>query len=169
MTDKQIAARNTLQFFHININCTDLDRSVVFYKVIGFKVVLDFARPPGSAAARSFEEIGLGPVLRLPNDLDARACLMALSDETRETRLDLIQWSNPVVPAVRRRNLAQPGVARICLKVRDSRSLYADLIAAGYTPYTAPEILDMGGSRFRVFCCDDPDEVVMEFMEFLRD
>lgn len=159
--------RNTLQIFHININCTSLERSVSFYQLLGFKVILDFQNPP-DGKAQSFAEIGLGPVLRLPPDLDGRACLMALSDDLHATRLDLIEWNNPRERPEPRRNLAQPGVARICLKVRDCRSLHDRLVKAGYTPYSGPEKIAMGGSQFLVFCCEDPDGVVMEFMEFAR-
>ena len=29
--------RNALQIFHVNVNCSDFDRSLAFYKTIGFK------------------------------------------------------------------------------------------------------------------------------------
>jgi glyoxylase I family protein len=166
-TQSARGGRNTLQIFHININCTSLERSVGFYELLGFKMILDFQKPPGGKV-QSFAEIGLGPVLRLPPDLDGRACLMAVSDDLHTTRLDLIEWNSPRERAEPRRNLAQPGVARICLKVRDCHDLHDRLVKAGYAPYSAPEKIAMGGSQFLVFCCEDPDGVVMEFMEFAR-
>lgn len=159
--------RNALQIFHININCTDLENSIRFYELIGFAVIVDFQNPP-DGKPRSFAEIGLGTALRLPQDLDGRACLMALGDDLHATRLDLIQWNHPIERLEPRRNLAQPGVARICLKVRDCQALHDRLVQAGHAPYSAPEQITMGGSPFLVFCCEDPDGVVMEFMEFQR-
>lgn len=156
------------RFFHININCTDFDRSVAFYEALGFEIVIDFDNQPGPR--RSFGEIGLGPILRLPETADARACLMALQpDDLSATRLDLLEWKFPIEPAERRRNLAQPGVARICLKTGDADAVHDRLSALGYEPYTRPTRIQMGPSDIKVFCCEDPDGVVIEFMEFLRD
>jgi glyoxylase I family protein len=156
------------RFFHINVNCTDFDRSVAFYEAVGFEIVLDFDNQPGPR--RSFGEIGLAPILRLPEDADARACLMALQPEDLSApRLDLLEWKSPVEPAERRRNLAQPGVARICLKTFDADAVHDRLAALGYEPYTRPILIQMGPSNIKVFCCEDPDGVVIEFMEFLRD
>ena len=156
------------RFFHININCADFDRSVAFYEAIGFEIVVDFDNQPGPR--RSFGEIGLGPILRLPETADARACLMALQvDDLSAMRLDLLEWTSPIEPAERRRSLAQPGVARICLKTFDADAVHDRLAALGYEPYTRPTRILMGPSNIRVFCCEDPDGVVIEFMEFLRD
>jgi hypothetical protein len=30
-------------------------------------------------------------------------------------------------------------------------------------------VIDMGGTRQKVFCCADPDGFAVEFMEFLRE
>lgn len=78
---------NTLQVFHVNFNCTDLDCSRTFNESIGFKVVNDFSQ----GTPQSFAEICLVPVLRLSAGGEARALLLALSDQSRTTRLDLIE------------------------------------------------------------------------------
>jgi len=153
------------QIFHINVNCSDFDRSLAFYRLVGFEVILDFAATPGSHL--SFGEAGLGPILGLPDDCEGRAALLAFSDDRRATRLDLIEWKSPVVPARRRENLAQPGVARICLKTSDADAVHARLAAAGYRAYSPPTRLALGGSLLKVFCVEDPDGVVIEFMQFL--
>lgn len=108
--------RNALQIFHVNLNCSDLDRSCAFYELIGFGVVNDFGTD-----AQSFAEIGLPPILRLPEDCDARAVLMALSDDPRATRLDLIEWKRPESGRVSKGDLARIGFGRLCLKVRNCR------------------------------------------------
>lgn len=161
----EVSASDVHRFFHINVNCTDFERSLAFYQLIGFEVLLDFERRPGPR--RTFGEIGLGPVLGLPEDCDGRAALLTLSDDPLAMRLDLIEWKTPVVPRVPRRNLAQPGVARICLKATDADSVHARLVAAGHVAYSAPTRISLGGSWIKVFCAEDPDGVVMEFMQFL--
>ena len=42
--------RNALQIFHVNINCSDLERSQAFYESIGFHVVsaLNSGTNPGT-------------------------------------------------------------------------------------------------------------------------
>ena len=155
--------QNALQIFHVNLNCDDLERSRAFYELIGFEVVNDF-----SSDKRTFAEIGLSPILRMPEDCEARAVLMALSDDPRATRLDLIEWKRPRSERVSKGDLARIGFGRLCLKVRDCRSLHEKLIEAGHAPYAQPLEITMGGTRQLVFCVDDPDGTVIEFMQFLR-
>ncbi|MBT3239255.1 MAG: VOC family protein [Rhodospirillaceae bacterium] len=155
--------RNSLQIFHVNLNCSDLDRSVMFYELIGFSVVNDFG-----SDQQGFAEIGLPPILRMPEDCDARAVLMALSDDPRATRLDLIEWKRPESERVAKGDLARIGFGRLCLKVRDCQELHDKLAAAGHAPYSAPLEIVMGGTRQLVFCVDDPDGTVVEFMQFLK-
>lgn len=152
------------RFFHVNVNCTDFERSLAFYRLIGFEVVLDFA---AGADRRSFGEIGLGPVFALPEDCDGRAALLTLGGRDEGVRLDLIEWRVPRVPDRPRVNLAQPGLARICLKTRDAAAVHARLAEAGHLTYAPPRTIEMGGSRVAVFCAEDPDGVVVEFMQFL--
>ncbi len=153
------------RFFHINVNCTNFDRSLAFYRLIGFEIILDFATAPGSH--RSFGEVGLGPVLGLPCSCDGRAALLALSGDRHATKLDLIEWKSPVVPARKRTGLTEPGIARICLKTTDADAVHGRLRAAGHEPYSEPIPISLGGSRIKVFCVEDPDGVVVEFMQFL--
>ena len=70
--------------FHINVNVTDFDRSLAFYKMVGFKVVLELGEGPNPA-----NDVGLN----VPNGV-IRAALLALSDDPRATRLDLIEWNS---------------------------------------------------------------------------
>lgn len=149
-------------FFHINVNCTDFERSLAFYRLIGFEIVNEFS---GDA---SFGEVGLGPVLRLPEDCAARAVLMKLRGDRHGPRLDLIEWKTPLEPAPPSRTLAQPGIGRICLRTFDAQAVHERLSRAGHICYTPPASIVLGGSVISVFCAEDPDGVVIEFMQFLR-
>ena len=71
--------------FHLNINVTNFERSLEFYKMVGFKVVLDIGEGPNKANDKG---------LNIPNSR-ARAALLALSDDPRATRIDLIEWKQP--------------------------------------------------------------------------
>ena len=162
MTTVESGRGDVTAFFHINVNCSDFDRSMDFYRLVGFEVVNDFA---GDA---SFGEVGLGPVLRLPDDCRGRAALMMLKGDARGLRLDLIEWTSPRLPAPPPRSMAQPGVGRICLRTTDAEAVHARLSAAGYLCYTAPARIVLGGSVINVFCAEDPDGTVLEFMEFVK-
>jgi hypothetical protein len=83
--------------------------------------------------------------------------------------LNLIEWKDPVSAAAPKRDLTTLGIARICLKIRDAQALHDALKAGGYDVYSEPGLIDMGGSRQYVFCCADPDGVVIEFMQFVRE
>jgi len=152
---------NVHRLYHINVNCTDFDVSLAFYQRLGFKVVLEFD------PATSFGEAGLGPVLGLPDDCHGRAALLALGDQRHALRIDLIEWRSPLVAKGPSANLARPGFGRICLKLNDADALHAELVAAGHVPYSPPTRISLAGSDLKVFCVEDPDGVVIEFMEFL--
>ena len=131
--------------------------------VCGYRDPRFFAADP-----QSFAEIGWAPILRLPDDCDARAVLMALSDDPRATRLDLIEWQRPESERVPKGDLARIGFRRLSLKVRNCQDLHDRLTAAGHRPYSAPQEISMGGTRQLVFCTDDPAGTVVEFMQFLK-
>jgi catechol 2,3-dioxygenase-like lactoylglutathione lyase family enzyme len=163
MTEKP----NVLQIYHININCSDFDRSLAFYELIGFRRVVDFSQKDGKPLP-SLGEAGLGPILGLPSNCAARAELLTLGDDPRATRLDLIEWTTPRSPPATPRNLSHLGMARLCLKVRDCQPLYEALTAHGYKVYSPPTLIELAGVREYVFCCEDPDGTVIEFMQFQR-
>lgn len=157
------AGMNSVAIFHINLNVTDLEAATGFYHCIGFRTLLEFPDTPG------FAEIGLPEILRVPDDCTAKARFLILGDDLRATRLDLIQWTRPATGGRVPDDRTAVGVARICLRVRDARAMHDRLCAAGYSPFAPPRIIDMGGTRQRVFCCPDPDGFTVEFMEFVKD
>jgi len=157
---------NAVAIFHVNLNCTDLDASARFYELIGFRTIIDFEDLDDD---RSFAEIGLSPIMRVPDDCEARARFLALGNDDRATRLDLIEWTRPPTGGALPRDLTAVGVARLCLRVRDADEMHGRLAGAGYDCFDAPRTITMGGTRQKVFCCADPDGFAVEFMEFLRD
>lgn len=168
MSEGAMAERgNALQIYHININCSDFDRALAFYSLLGFRLLVDLTRE-GEAEAPDFGAVGLGPVLRLPQDCAGRAGLLALGDDPRATRIDLIEWRRPVAGPRVARDLAQLGMARLCLKVRDAQALHDVLVAHGHVVYSPPTPIPLAGTLPLVFCCEDPDGTVIEFMQFRK-
>ncbi len=143
--------------FHINVNCTDFERSLDFYQKLGFKV----ARDIGETALRK-----VNPGLRLPVDATLRAVLMVLGDNLRSTRLDLIEWKNPKTIGPANSNLLQAGMARIALRTKTLLADYEDLKAKGIEFWTEPIMIDLPGGKQEGFvCCQDPDGMVIELIQ----
>lgn len=159
-------ADNALNMLHINVNCSNLERAIAFYELIGFRLSLMPDGTPVGEGGGNFGEVGLGPIFRLPEDCRGRFRMLRYGVEENGTVLDLIEWTSPRGAPVKR-TLSQPGFARMCLTVRSCQEIYDKLIAAGHVVYTEPVLVDMGLGRFYVFCCEDPDGTIMEFMQVL--
>jgi glyoxylase I family protein len=143
--------------FHVNVNCTDLDRSRAFYEKVGFKVVTDLGVGGGREMVR-----GLG----LPEGSKARALLMMLEpDKPRSTRIDLIEWIEPATKGSTAPDLAHVGAVRIALWTIGIDEEYERLKGEGIEFLSEP--VGMPGARF---CCfKDPDGTILELIDFSQE
>jgi glyoxylase I family protein len=142
--------------FHVNVNVTDFDRSLAFYKMLGFKVVLDIGEGPNPG-----NDVGLN----IPNSV-ARAALLSLSDDPRATRLDLIEWKNPRTEGDAYSHLYHTGINRLALFTKNLEEEYERLKAAGVAMVSEPVVIRFGnkaGAKF--FCFKDPDGTFLELIE----
>jgi glyoxylase I family protein len=141
--------------FHVNVNCTDLDRSRAFYEKVGFKVVTELGTGGSKAMLR-----GLG----LPEGSKARAVLMMLEpDKPRSTRLDLIEWIDPHTKGAPAPDLAHAGAVRIALWTIGIDEEYERLLAEGVEFLSEPVPMGEGMK----FCCfKDPDGTIIELIDF---
>jgi glyoxylase I family protein len=142
--------------FHVNINVRDFDRSLEFYQMLGFKIVLNIGEGPNQANDKG---------LNIPNSV-ARAALLALSDDPRATRIDLIQWQQPKTDGAPYPHLYHTGINRIALFTKNLDEEYKRLKAAGVEMVSDPVEISAGrtaGARF--FCFKDPDGTYLELIE----
>lgn len=141
--------------FHVNVNCTDLERSRAFYELVGFKVVVELG-----VGGTTEMLAGLG----LPPGKSAKAVLMMLEpDKPRGTRLDLIQWIDPPTQGTTMPDLTHVGMARIALWTIGIDAEYERLKAAG-VEFLSPPVTMTGTVRF---CCfPDPDGTILELIDF---
>ena len=142
--------------FHVNVNVTDFDRSLAFYKMLGFKVVLDIGEGPNKG-----NDVGLN----IP-DSTARAALLSLSDDPRATRIDLIEWKQPRTAGEAYPHLYHAGIARIALFTKNIDEEYQRLKDAGVALVSEPVTIRFGnkaGAKF--FCFKDPDGTFLELIE----
>src|SRR5271166_201815 len=74
------------RIFHFNINCTNLGRTLPFYELLGFKVILDFR--DGMKSQEMAEAFGL-PVA------DLKGVHLRIGDNDSATRIDLLEFVDP--------------------------------------------------------------------------
>ena len=142
--------------FHINVNVKDFDRSLAFYKMVGFKVVLNIGE-----GANPANDKGLG----IPNSV-ARAALLALGDDPRATRLDLIEWKQPQTEGEPYSHLYHTGAARIALFTKGLDEEYERLKAEGVEFVSEPVVMRFpNGAGSKFFCFKDPDGTFLELIE----
>ena len=106
----------------ISVNCTNLERSLDFYKAIGFKEVTDIGESGGG---------GLEKGLRIPNPR-ARGRLLKLGDDPSAINLDLIEWLSPRTEGRAYPRLNHAGIARIALHTANLQKTYEELKGEGY-------------------------------------
>lgn len=151
------------RFVHVNVVCSDLDRSLAFYtQVLGATV----HQRLGSGEADLRAALGVGS----DGAREYRAALVYWAGNVNGPYVDLLEWRRPHgAPAPRRPAGAQDlGMARVCLEVEDVDVAVADLQAAGIPLLGPPERMESGPWTLRVIACHDPDGTLVELIDFPR-
>ena len=158
MPDKDM--RNVRSIFHLNINCSDLDASVRFYELLGFRKVMDAGKFEG-AADESYNALGIhGQVAHIG------PVVMFLGDDPRQTRLDLMQWVHPIAPHTDALNPQSVGIPRIALWTKDLEGLYARI--SDKVEFLTPPVGPFEDRAIKsIACVRDPDGLLVELIEFL--
>ncbi|MGB5755658.1 MAG: VOC family protein [Acidimicrobiales bacterium] len=142
--------------FHVNVNCSDYERSKAFYESLGFTSVLDL--PTGGDAK-------LAAGLAMP-ECQGRASIMMLDpQDRRQARLDLIEWTRPRDDRAPYDHLGRLGINRIALWTIDLEAEYQRLKGDGVEFLSEPMTM---GRHTRFVCLKDPDGTIIELIEFLE-
>lgn len=146
------------EIVHININVTDVGRSVAFYRMLGFEIMHEFGTlPDGDRPPRGMET----------GDGEVCGAVMSLGDHPRcATKIELLQWLGeaPPPPAEPRGSRGH-GVARIAMRTTDLLESCDTLRARGVEFELEPVEIDVvGARRFALF--RDPDGTLLELVEF---
>jgi len=142
------------RIFHFNINCTDLERSLAFYQLLGFKVILDFRA--GMTSKEMAEAFGM-------QTADLRGVHLRLGDAAEATRIDLLEFTDPAPTGRPYPHLYHTGIARMCLKTTNLERDYGDLSAKGIVFLSKPKTLP--GTSVSIVCFKDPDGTFIELLE----
>jgi len=140
---------------HVNVNCSDYERSLRFYETLGFRVLWEV---PEVSSAEVAAAVGMPPY-------KVRGALLALSSGP-STLIDLLEWKDPRDDAAPYPHLYHLGLARIALNTTDLDADVAELESHGVEFLSEPARLDgPGGSETRFVCFKDPDGTVLELVE----
>jgi catechol 2,3-dioxygenase-like lactoylglutathione lyase family enzyme len=150
---------NVSGLVHININCSDFERSRRFYEVLGFRVVWPVppTNTPEVAAA-----VGMPPPYRV------KGALMALDGTQHTVVIDLLEWQSPSDGAPPYPHLYHLGLARLALATSDMDADLATLetMDVEFVGPPARVVVDgVPGGRF--VCFKDPDGTVLELVEIV--
>ena len=150
---------------HINLNVSNLDRSIAFYRLFGFDIFL-----PGIPYLGLSLEAEAAPLsndmceaLGVPTGTTGRACIMGLDDGF--PKLDLTEFSgtsgtSPLTNGDR-------GLVRICLTSEDLAADVARLKEAGVEFIT--EARSGHGDLADIAVCRDPDGALIEIIQVYLD
>ena len=150
-----------LAWGHVNINVSNLDRSIAFYEKLGFQVLMRGVPYLGLTAdggAAVIPEPG-AQALGLPAETSGRACIMQLDEGF--PKVDLTEYSDKTQrePATN----ADLGIVRLCLASRDLREDYTLLRAQGIEFVSPPRPAKDGLADLAV--CFDPDGTLIELIQ----
>ncbi|MEE8173850.1 MAG: VOC family protein [Dehalococcoidia bacterium] len=147
---------------HVNVVCTDIERSLRFYRdILGAKVVSALG---GGESAELAEAMGFEGVARY------RAYLLSFGEGSKTspaTLIDLLQWTKPPGKGKPYDAMNNVGIARICFAVDDIDKTYEDLKAKGVEFVAPPRDVELrpGAVRpllHRACFFRDPDGVMLE-------
>jgi catechol 2,3-dioxygenase-like lactoylglutathione lyase family enzyme len=140
-----------MQFNHVGISVTDLDRSIAFYRdMFGMEPLA----PPFDFGGAQFSEI-----MDIP-EVEGRMCMIAKGN----VWLELFEFTSPRGAAKDPRYpVSDRGISHFGITVDDIEGTYARLKAAGVPVHGRLQTFSGGGMRAAY--CRDPDGNVFEIMQ----
>lgn len=150
-----------LRWGHININVSDLDASIKFYKKLGFGVYIPSIPYIGLTVETKSNLIDEGSrtALGLPQETLGRACIMQL--DNGYPKLDLTQLND--MPPSTPLNNTNLGLVRMCLATANLEADYNKLTNLGVDFISPPMTAKDGMAEIAV--CIDPDGTLIELIQ----
>lgn len=178
--DREVPDWQVQSLFHFVLNVTNLERSLAFYQLLGFRVLRDNRDViwPKTVAENFGMRVAQG-----------RGALLGLGEGPDHTRLDLIEWLEPRwVPggagsaggagrpaSAGAESRAGAGASAesipriLALRTRNVRAAFVDLSARGVEFIGRPRDPDPRVGIESVVCCRDPDGTIVELIEYMGD
>lgn len=141
---------------HVNVNCSDFDRSLKFYELLGFKKYLDV---PATNSAEVAAAVGMPPY-------KVKGALLALENSKTPFVIDLLEWQEPSDDDPPYNHLYHLGINRIALATDDLDKDMARLKSEGVEFLSDPaSVIIEDGPKTRFVCFKDPDGTVIELVQ----
>jgi catechol 2,3-dioxygenase-like lactoylglutathione lyase family enzyme len=140
--------------FHCNINVTDLDRSLPFYEMLGFKIIVDFRE--GMSSPELAKALGL-------SEATLRGVHVSADGDKNKTRIDLVEFQQPKTEGQPYPHLHHLGINRVSIRTTNLQEMYKDLKSKDVTFISEPVTLP--GTNFTFVCFKDPDGTMLQFIE----
>lgn len=146
---------NIHSIFHVNLNCRNFEKSLAFYKALGFRVEMDF---PEAGHQLVGEGLGVG-------EHRVKGALLKLGDEPNAARLDLLEWISPRNESPSPLTLSDPGIVRIALSSADFEGDVKKLQSLAVQFISKPIYRPTPSGPQPMFVCfRDPDGNVLELV-----
>ena len=147
-----------LRFFHVNVNCSDLERSLTFYRdLVGLKPSVR-TRPERPQPGGAF---GL-------DEVQWDAWIMTGDDAPDGAVLDLLEWKVPGPAGSPPATVTELGFGRLCILTDDLAGLHQRLTEAGHDVWSPPARVELGAEGMaapELFLCSDPDGTPVQFVQ----
>ncbi len=141
---------------HVNINCSDFDRSIKFYELLGFQRAIDV--PPQNTAEVA-AAVGMSPYT-------VKGALLILRNAKTPLMIDLLEWQDPSDNHPPYPHLYHLGIVRVALATDDLDSDVAFLKSHGVEFLSEPATVRIGDQpATRFVCFKDPDGTILELVE----
>jgi catechol 2,3-dioxygenase-like lactoylglutathione lyase family enzyme len=146
------------RLFHIAINSTDLERSVAFYRKLGFQILQD----------RTVKNDQVKKAFAVPSG-DLRFVHLRLGDDADATILDIVEWSAPETLDTGTEPVPQHqrGLTRFSVLTDDTQAVYDALAKDGVGFLTEPTSVLTPEGGWKICLVQDPDGVVVQVTELL--
>jgi catechol 2,3-dioxygenase-like lactoylglutathione lyase family enzyme len=140
---------------HVNVNCSDFDRSRAFYELLGFEHMM--AVPPTNTAEVA-AAVGMPPYR-------VKGALLVLRTGSTPFVLDLLEWQEPTDAAAPYPHLYHLGIGRIALSSDDLVGDMVRLQAAGVEFLSEPASVTLDDRTTTFVCFKDPDGTILELVQ----
>jgi len=146
---------------HININVTNLEDSINFYRKLGFESFIPAIPYLGLTAEPSSNTLDAGSstALGLPNNSTGRACIMQLDKGFPKIDLTELTGLSQAKPLAN----IDLGLVRICLVSADLARDYEQLTHQGIEFLSPPQTAKDGLAE--IATCLDPDGTLIELLQ----
>ncbi len=141
---------------HVNVNCSDFERSRAFYERLGFRHAIDV---PATNTPEVAKAVGMPPYR-------VKGALFVLPTPSGPFMLDLLEWQEPHDSAPPYAHLYHLGIARIALSSDDLDGDMKRLRDEGVEFLSEPASVTLAGQpTTRFVCFKDPDGTILELVQ----